>query len=116
MQGNRANSGEKKSSKSASSKGAACSSDVWEGERLENMTLVGGVSAGEFTDHGQTDTFDECMGYCCGSKDCDLAFMIDNDCYGVRCKDPSMCKTRPARPTKYRPIIAFKKSSATGRI
>ncbi|XP_065055664.1 uncharacterized protein LOC135684164 isoform X6 [Rhopilema esculentum] len=114
MQENRANSGEKKSSKSSSNKGATCSSEVWEGERLENMTLVGGVSAGEFTDHGQTDTFDECMGYCCGSKDCDLAFMIDNDCYGVRCKDPSMCKTRPARPTKYRPIIAFKKSSATG--
>ena len=55
------------------------------------------------------------MGYCCESKDCDLAFMIDKDCYGVKCKDPAMCKTRAARPTKYRPIIAFKKATETGK-
>ena len=92
-----------------------CSPDVWEGETRENMTLVGGINAGEFTDHGQADNIEECMGYCCESKECDLAFMIDKDCYGVKCKDPSMCKTRPARPTKYRPIIAFKKSSESGK-
>ena len=78
------------------------------------MTLVGGIGAGDFTDHGQTDTIEDCMGYCCENKECDLAFMIDKDCYGVKCKEPSMCKTRPARPTKYRPIIAFKKSSESG--
>lgn len=77
---------------------------------------MGGINAGEFTDHGPADNIEECMGYCCESKECDLAFMIDKDCYGVKCKDPSNCKTRPARPTKYRPIIAFKKSSESGKI
>ena len=96
-------------------KTSKCTPDLWEGEVRHNMTLVGGISAGDFTDHGQTDTIQECMGYCCENKDCDLAFMIDKDCYGVKCKDPSMCRTRPARPTKYRPIIAFKKSSESGR-
>ncbi len=95
-------------------KQSTCSSEVWDGEIQENVTLVGGVNAGEFTDHGQTDSFNECMSFCCDSKDCDLAFMIDSDCYGVKCKDPSNCKTRTARPTKYRPMIAFKKSTETG--
>ena len=95
-------------------KTSKCNSDLWDGETRHNMTLVGGIGAGDFTDHGQTDSIEECMGYCCENKECDLAFMIDKDCYGVKCKEPSMCKTRPARPTKYRPIIAFKKSSESG--
>eukprot|EP00794_Sanderia_malayensis_P011221 gene11221-12400_t len=94
-------------------KPSTCTADVWDGEIKENVTLVGGVNAGDFTDHGQTDSFNECMNFCCDSKECDLAFMIDNDCYGVKCKDPNNCRTRAARPTKYRPMIAFKKSTET---
>ena len=95
---------------------STCSADAWDGDIRENVTLVGGVNAGDFTDHGQANTFNECMNFCCDSKDCDLAFMIDKDCYGVKCKDPDQCKTRSARPTKYRPMIAFKKASETGNV
>ena len=76
--------------------------------------MVGGINAGEFTDHGQEGTIGECMSHCCMEKDCDLAFMIDKDCYTVKCKNPGLCRTRSARPTKFKPQIAFKKASEAG--
>ena len=81
----------------------------WDGEILHNYTLVGGISAGTFTDNGKTSNMDICMQFCCKRQACDLAFMIEDDCYSVACNSNGACEPRKARPTHYFPRIAIRK-------
>ncbi|XP_065644697.1 uncharacterized protein LOC100203833 isoform X42 [Hydra vulgaris] len=87
-----------------------CSGDLWDEEVVRNSTLVGGINAGTFRDHGQVDSIGECMEYCCSESDCDLSFMIDQDCYTVKCYSESVCLTRKAKPTAFTTLIAYKKA------
>ena len=81
----------------------------WDGEILHNYTLVGGINAGTFTDNGKTSNMDICMQFCCKRQACDLAFMIEDDCYSVACNSNGACEPRRARPTHYFPRIAIRK-------
>lgn len=81
----------------------------WDGQILHNYTLVGGINAGTFTDNGKTSNMDICMQYCCKRESCDLAFMIEDDCYSVACNSNGACEPRKARPTHYFPRIAIRK-------
>lgn len=81
----------------------------WDGEILHNYTLVGGINAGTFTDNGKTSNMDICMQFCCKRQACDLAFMIEDDCYSVACNSNGACEPRKARPTHYFPRIAIRK-------
>ena len=38
---------------------------------------------------------------------CDVAFMIDDNCYAVKCFSPALCKIRPAKPSSLHPQLAF---------
>ena len=50
----------------------------------------------------------ECIRSCCQKKYCDVAFMLGNDCYGVKCKTRHLCGTTPAKQVKkYRPRLAY---------
>ena len=72
------------------------------------MTLFGGIDAGNFTDLGQQSNMEECIGQCCKQTRCDVAFMLDNECYGVTCKSKQLCGTKPAKNIeKYKPKIAY---------
>lgn len=86
----------------------------WDGEILQNYTLVGGINAGTFTDNGKTSNMDICMQFCCKRQTCDLAFMIEDDCYSVSCNSNGACEPRKARPTHYFPRIAIRKRSQGG--
>lgn len=79
----------------------------WDGDIAYNKTLIGGINAGVFKDNGKATTMDMCMQFCCKRADCDLAFMIEDDCYSVACSTPSSCKTRKARPTQFYPRISY---------
>lgn len=81
----------------------------WNGEVLHNYTLVGGINAGTFTDNGKASNMDICMQFCCKRDTCDLAFMIEDDCYSVACNRNGACEPRKARPTHYLPRIAIRK-------
>ncbi|XP_015765053.1 PREDICTED: uncharacterized protein LOC107343965 [Acropora digitifera] len=81
----------------------------WDGQILYNYTLVGGINAGTFSDNGKTNNMDLCMQYCCNRESCDLAFMIEDDCYSVACNSNGVCEPRKARPTHYNPRIAIRK-------
>ena len=81
----------------------------WDGEILHNYTLVGGINAGTFSDNGKTSNMDLCMQFCCKRESCDLAFMIEDDCYSVACNSNGACEPRKARPTHYFPRIAIRK-------
>ena len=83
----------------------------WDGQILYNYTLVGGINAGTFTDNGKTTNMDLCMQSCCKRESCDLAFMIEDDCYSVACNSNGACEPRKARPTHYNPRIAIRKKA-----
>ena len=79
---------------------------------LKGVTLKGGINAGNFTDHGFVDDFSSCVDKCCNSQNCDVAFMIEKNCYSVKCvKDKSLCLPLTARTTKLKTFMALKKNS-----
>ena len=83
----------------------------WDHKVIYNHTLVGGINAGDFREHVKVSTMDGCMDQCCQEPDCDLSFMIDKDCYTVKCLKDELCETRQAKATSFVPKIAYKKKS-----
>ncbi|XP_065644691.1 uncharacterized protein LOC100203833 isoform X36 [Hydra vulgaris] len=76
-------------------------------EKLVNVTLVGGIKSGNFTSHGTVQNFEECLQYCCLMNNCDLAFMVKQTCFSLKCANSEVCTVRPARPSVYNPTVAF---------
>lgn len=74
---------------------------------LKNVTLRGGIRAGNFSDLGDEKNMHMCIALCCERKTCDLAFMIGGTCIAVDCFSEELCQAVKARPTKYDPQIAF---------
>ena len=73
-----------------------------------DVTLVGGINAGKFNDLGDAENMSICTERCCIKDACDVAFMLEGECYGVTCVNDSMCDTRPARnPARYNPKIVY---------
>lgn len=33
-----------------------------------------------------------CMDRCCAQRDCNVAYMVDKNCFSVACYSPSLCK------------------------
>ena len=67
-----------------------------------------GIGAGNFTDLGHVTDMDDCISRCCGNSMCELAFRIEDDCYGVTCYSEHACRTRAARNAlSLRPMIGF---------
>ena len=81
----------------------------WDGKVIENRTLVGGINSGDFKEHSKATTIAQCMEQCCSEQDCDLSFMIDTDCYTVKCSKSDLCETRKAKTTSFKPKIAYKR-------
>lgn len=74
----------------------------------ENVTLVDGIGAGNFTDLGHVADMNDCVSRCCANSACELAFRIEDDCYGVTCHSERSCRTRSARNSmSLRPMIAI---------
>ena len=73
-----------------------------------DVTLVGGINAGKFSDLGDAENMSICTQRCCIKDACDVAFMLEGECYGVTCVNDSLCETRPARnPARYNPKIVY---------
>ena len=62
-----------------------------------NSTLKGGIKAGNFTDLGKIAEISTCIRLCCGRKDCDVALMLEANCYAVNCYNEDLCQTVLAR-------------------
>lgn len=74
----------------------------------KDVTLVGGINAGKFSDLGDAENMSVCTQRCCIKDACDVAFMLEGECYGVTCVNDSLCETRPARnPARYSPKIVY---------
>lgn len=77
------------------------------GPSYYGVTLLGGIRAGHFVSHGRVDNMQACIKKCCANHECDLAFMVNEDCYSVICYHKSLCQSvRAQHIKKYKPRIA----------
>ena len=72
-----------------------------------DVTLNGGISSGEFTDKGHVTSMDQCIGKCCASDSCNVAFVIKDTCFAVKCKTYDECGLKAAVSDYYNPRIAY---------
>ena len=49
----------------------------------------------------------ECVGRCCNTPLCDVAFMFSDKCYAVGCYDESKCQAVLAKPSSLNPKLAY---------
>ena len=50
---------------------------------------------------------EECSAFCCADEQCNVAFLIRDNCFLVACKDYDSCKMKPALSEYYRPRMAY---------
>lgn len=74
---------------------------------LTKVTLKGGLKAGDFTDTGKVGSIKECYETCCQHPTCNLAFMLGQNCFSVKCYNKDLCSTIPAQPSIFNPQIAY---------
>ena len=74
---------------------------------LSKVTLKGGLKAGDFTDTGKVGSIKECYATCCQQSSCNLAFMLGQNCFSVKCYNKDLCSTIPAQPSIFNPQIAY---------
>ena len=74
---------------------------------IYNMTLRGGLNAGNFTDNGKFESIQQCVDFCCKESHCDLALMLLDHCFTVRCHNRHLCESVPSKTAKYRSRIVF---------
>ena len=72
-----------------------------------NETLTVGINAGTFTDKGPIENMDDCIKSCGQTSNCDVAFKLGKQCFGVACYSPDTCRTKPAFSSYYSPVIAL---------
>jgi len=78
---------------------------------LKGVTFDGGIITGNFTDHGFVQEFSSCIEKCCSSKTCDVAFMVEKNCYSVKCAaNKRRCLPVVARSKKFKTFMAVKKT------
>ena len=73
----------------------------------QNVTLRDGINSGEFIDRGSVGTMDDCVKQCCGDDNCNLAFIIKETCFTVKCKSYEACSLKAAVSRFYNPRIAY---------
>ena len=74
---------------------------------MTKVTLKGGLKAGDFTDTGKVGSIKECYATCCQQASCNLAFMLGQNCFSVKCYNKDLCSTIPAQPSIFNPQIAY---------
>lgn len=81
------------------------------GHITDDMTLLQGKRAGNFTKIGDVGDFELCIKRCCQSKSCDLAYKSGENCYLVRCHSKDSCQVTPALIKRYSPNMCFVRRS-----
>lgn len=74
---------------------------------INNASIYKGLRAGDYTYYGDNKTMNKCMEKCCSSSNCDIAFMLDDSCYGIECTAENLCRTAPIRQSKYKTSVVF---------
>ena len=75
------------------------------GEHESGMTLRGGINAGWFLNAGSVSDVGHCVSKCCHRSDCHVAFVVSSHCFLVKCFRPELCRSVPARKSKYKTTL-----------
>lgn len=81
--------------------------DIRVSKIYHDVTLKGGINSGEFTDKGHVTSIEECTAKCCAIDSCNVAFVIKDTCFAVKCKSYSDCELKPAVSDYYNPQIVY---------
>ena len=74
----------------------------------KNVTLAEGRNAGRFLKANKSITsMKQCVSQCCGIRDCDLAFMLNKDCYSVICDSLESCAPKKNKKGSKDTLIAY---------
>ena len=71
-----------------------------------NVTLNGGLTAGNFTAVGHVETIDACAKLCCVRDNCDLALLVNDHCFMVSCQNVEQCSSMPIKNSVFQTYIA----------
>lgn len=71
-----------------------------------NVTLSKGAKAGKYYKIAGINKMDECVGHCCGSKRCDVAFMVNKNCYLVKCLNSDSCALKQSDNPKFDTMLS----------
>lgn len=77
------------------------------GKVHKEVTLKGGINAGNYKDIGPVASVDECSKKCCSFAPCDLSFVLQNRCYLVGCTDGKNCQLQKAKSSPYHPSVVY---------
>ena len=72
-----------------------------------NVTLAKGAKAGTYYKMATVDKMDDCIGHCCGSKRCDVAFMVNKNCYLVKCHNSDSCELKRSENQKFDTMLSM---------
>ena len=72
-----------------------------------NVTLAKGAKAGTYYKMATVDKMDDCIGHCCGSKRCDVAFMVNKNCYLVKCHNSDSCELKRSENPKFDTMLSM---------
>lgn len=72
-----------------------------------NQTLTLGLNAGKFVEETKANTMEDCIYHCCLRKRCDVAFMLKESCFLVKCYNKSSCYSRQAKSLGFNPRLAY---------
>ena len=62
---------------------------------------------GKFTQLGRGIDMRSCVGRCCNTPLCDVAFMFSDKCYAVGCFNEADCQAVVAKPSALSPKLAY---------
>ena len=71
------------------------------------VTLHGGLKAGNFTDVGKAENMQMCVRLCCVADKCDVAMMVNENCFLVSCFSKKLCESRKSLTMSYKPKLAY---------
>jgi len=71
-----------------------------------NVTLRHSLESGYYTDQGSVSS-EDCSHLCCQSPSCNVAFMLNGNCYSVDCQNPKLCELVGADASSARTSIVF---------
>ena len=77
------------------------------GKTTDDVTLLRGKRAGNFTNIGDVGDFEMCIKRCCQSQKCDLAFKSSETCFLVSCFSKESCQTSPSLDDIFSPRMCF---------
>ena len=77
------------------------------GKTTDDVTLLRGKKAGNFTNIGDVGDFGMCIKRCCQQKNCDVAFKSSETCFLVSCFSKESCKTSPSLDDIFSPRMCF---------